>query len=216
MKLLSINIGSVRVINIASDSQKTGIYKMPVDASVRITQEGLEADTICDKKNHGGPDQAVYVYGSADYDWWSAELGRELRPGTFGENLTISDLESAPFHIGDRLHIGSVILEVTAPRIPCVKFATKMEIPDWVKRFRRGERPGLYCRVIQPGEVHVGDPVTLDTSHRSDVTILDLYHLFYDNHASEAAIRHVLAAPIDIRARRDYEERLEALQAIQR
>ena len=88
---------------------------------------------ICDKKSHGGPDQAIYVYGGADYEWWSQELGKEISPGTFGENLTISELQSAHFNVGDYLHINDVILQVTAPRIPCGTFATRMDDPQWVK-----------------------------------------------------------------------------------
>ena len=104
MHILSINIGSVRTIHNAKAPGQTGIYKLPVAGPVQVTADGLADDAIVDTRNHGGPDQAVYVYGGADYAWWSAELGRELAPGTFGENLTISDLESAPLAIGDRLH----------------------------------------------------------------------------------------------------------------
>ena len=107
MHLLSINIGSARTIGNANVSGQTGIYKLPVAGPVQVTADGLADDAIVDTRNHGGPDQAVYVYGGADYAWWSAELGRELAPGTFGENLTISDLESAPLAIGDRLHVGA-------------------------------------------------------------------------------------------------------------
>ena len=104
MHILSINIGSVRTIHNAKAPGQTGIYKLPVAGPVQVTADGLADDTIVDTRNHGGPDQAVYVYGGADYAWWAAELGRELAPGMFGENLTISDLESAPLAIGDRLH----------------------------------------------------------------------------------------------------------------
>ena len=76
--------------------------RQPVSHPVEITRNDLTDDTICDKQNHGGPDQAIYVLGSTDYDWWSATLGRELAPGTFGENFTVSSLESARFSIGDR------------------------------------------------------------------------------------------------------------------
>ena len=142
MHILSINIGSARTIGNANVSGQTGIYKLPVAGPVQVTADGLADDAIVDTKNHGGPDQAVYVYGGADYAWWAAELGRELAPGTFGENLTICDLESAALAIGDRLHIGGVILEVTAPRIPCWKLAQRMGDPGFVKRFRAAERPG--------------------------------------------------------------------------
>jgi MOSC domain-containing protein YiiM len=87
----------------------------------------------------------VYVYGTPDYAWWSETLGRELAPGTFGENLTVSGLESAGLRIGDRLQIGTVGCRVTAPRIPCVTLAVRMEDPAFVKRFRQAERPGVYC-----------------------------------------------------------------------
>ena len=131
--------------------ERTGIFKFPTNEAVKVTKLGLEGDVIVDKKHHGGPDQAVYVYGAADYEWWSKELGREIAPGTFGENLTIGELESAQFNIGDYLYVGEVTLQVTAPRIPCGTFATRMDDPQWVKRFRHAERPGLYCRVIQEG-----------------------------------------------------------------
>src|SRR5215211_1617187 len=103
MELISINIGQARAIRNGKASGTTGIYKSPVDAPVEITSLGLAGDVICDSGNHGGVDQAVYVYGTTDYAWWSAELERDLAPGTFGENLTISELESARLDIGDRL-----------------------------------------------------------------------------------------------------------------
>ena len=151
MHVLSVNIGSVQTMHNAKASGKTGIYKQPVAGPVRITINGLPGDSIVSTKHHGGPDQAVYVYGGADYAWWSSELGRALAPGTFGENLTISDLASAGLAIGDRLHIGAVILEVTAPRIPCGTLAQRMGDPGFVKRFRAAERPGVYCRVVREG-----------------------------------------------------------------
>ena len=102
---------------------------------------GLESDTICDTENHGGVDQAVYVYGVPDYDWWAEALAKPLQPGTFGENLTVSDLESAGLQVGDRLEVGTVVLEVTSPRVPCVTLAARMEDPTFVKRFRAGGAP---------------------------------------------------------------------------
>lgn len=129
MKLISVNVGEKRTIRKAKASGETGIYKVPAREPVRVTRDGLAGDEISDKVNHGGPDQAVYVYGVPDYEWWSYELGREFAPGTFGENLTISGLESARFSIGDRLRVGSVVLEVTAPRIPCVTLAARMGSP---------------------------------------------------------------------------------------
>jgi MOSC domain-containing protein YiiM len=210
MKLISVNIGKAQAFK-AKPAGRTGIFKLPAQGSVQINTLGLAGDAICDTKNHGGPDQAVYIYGALDYDWWSKELGRALAPGTFGDNLTISDLESAGFSVGDRLHVGSVILEVSAPRGPCVTLATRMEDPEFVKRFRRAGRPGLYCRVIQEGQVRSGDEVTLEPYSGETVTIAEMFHDAYEREHSEAFLRRMLSAPIAIRAREDTEEELKKL-----
>ena len=128
---------------------------------MRVTPLGLENDAIVDTENHGGLDQAVYIFTVPDNAWWSAHIGRSLEPGTFGENLTISDLESATLNIGDRLRAGEILLEITAPRIPCVTIAARMEDPQFVKKFRFAEKPGVYCRVIETGFVKANDPVEL-------------------------------------------------------
>ncbi len=102
MQLLSINIGQKRTQQKGNELETTGIYKLPTPEPVQIGTLGIKDDFIASEKHHGGPDQAVYVYGAADYAWWSKELGKEPGPGTFGDNLTISDLESAQYKIGDR------------------------------------------------------------------------------------------------------------------
>jgi MOSC domain-containing protein YiiM len=211
MQLISVNIGQARHIQNAKASGKTGIYKLPVSEPVQITANGLPGDAICDVENHGGVDQAVYIFGAPDYAWWSESLGRELSPGTFGENLTISELESMQFSIGDRLHIGSVILQVTAPRIPCVTLAARMGDPAFVKRFRYAERPGLYCRVLQEGYVHVGEPVTWERYAGETITAIEMFRDFYEPDQSEATVRRHLAAPIAIRDRVEKEARLHKL-----
>ena len=106
MRLVSVNLGQVRPIQGAKSSGNTGIYKIPTTEAVQIGPMGLAGDAICDTENHGGVDQAVYIYGAPDYAWWSRTLGYELGPGTFGENLTIAGLESAHMLIGDHLSLG--------------------------------------------------------------------------------------------------------------
>jgi MOSC domain-containing protein YiiM len=153
----------------------------------------------------------VYVYGLRDYAWWSQALGCELAPGTFGENLTIAGLESARFRIGDRLHAGAAILEVSAPRIPCSTLAARMGDPLFAKRFRYAERPGLYCRVIVEGPVQAGDTVTVEPYTGETLTIAEMFRDSYDSSQDEATIRRHLAAPIAARDRAQQEERLARL-----
>jgi MOSC domain-containing protein YiiM len=211
MQLISVNIGQKRAIENATKSGFTGIYKEPISVPVLITLDGLAEDAICDTKNHGGPDQAVYIYGQPDYQWWSNVLGKELSPGTFGDNLTIGGLESASFSIGDRLQVGAVTLEVTAPRIPCGTLATRMGDPGFVKSFREAERPGLYCRVIHAGWVKAGDEVSLEGYKGETVSILEMFRDFYEPSRNEAQLHRYLASPLAIRARQDKQEQLRKL-----
>jgi MOSC domain-containing protein YiiM len=211
MQLLSVNIGQERTQSKGNELETTGIYKLPVQEPVEIKSLGISTDAICDTKNHGGPDQAIYVYGMSDYEWWSEELKKELEPGTFGDNLTISELESANFNIGDRLHIGSTILEVSAPRIPCGTLARRMDDPQFVKKYRHAERPGLYCRVIQEGLVQTGNKVKVESYQGETISTLQMFRDYYDNNKSEETLRRHLRAPIAIRARQETEEDLQKL-----
>jgi MOSC domain-containing protein YiiM len=213
MRLISINIGHEQILQNKERTKKTGIFKTPVDHPVKVTRLGLEKDAIVSKKHHGGPDQAVYVYGEADYEWWSRELSRTLEPGTFGENLTINKLESAKFNIGDMLHIGEVTLQITAPRIPCSTFATRMGDPHWVKIFRQAERPGLYCRVLKEGFLEPEIPVRFEAYQGETLSIVEMFRDFYVRKKSRKMLLRQLRAPIAIRARQDLEEELQKLTA---
>ena len=214
MKLISVNSGHERSIPNAKASGKTGIYKLPIKSPVLITSNGIPGDVICDTKHHGGPDQAIYIYGAADYQWWSQALGRELEPGTFGENLTISKLESAALRVGDILQIGEVRLQVTSPRMPCVTLAARMGEATFKQQFQKAERPGLYCRVLQGGQVQVGEPVRLEPYTGVTVSILEMFRDYYIHDLDEVTLRHYLAAPISIRARAEKEKQLQKLIAL--
>lgn len=211
MKLISINIGQKQTLQSGEKTEITGIFKNPVSGSVRITPLGIAEDFVGSPKHHGGPDQAVYVYGAKDYEWWSQELGREIGAGTFGENLTISELESAKFNIGDLLHVGMVTLQVTAPRIPCGTFARRMDDPRFVKRFRAAERPGLYCRVLKEGNVQAGDEVRVEAYSGETLSLIEMYRDYYEKDKSEKTLRRHLSAPIAIRARAEIEADLRKL-----
>src|ERR1043166_2119494 len=149
--VLSVNLGSARPTE-HSDVHVTAIDKRPVDGPVEVRApgskraglgSGLVGDAICDRRYHGGDDQAVYAYAREDLDIWAAALGRPLRSGYFGEKLTTADLDVTEARIGERWRIGgSLVLEVACPRIPCRTFAGWMGEHSWVKRFTRGGRPG--------------------------------------------------------------------------
>ena len=205
MHVSSVNVGKEQPIRHGKPSGRTGIYKIPTTEPVLVTLLGLAGDAIVDTENHGGLDQAVYVFTVPDYTWWSAHIGRSLAPGTFGENLTLSALDSAVLRIGDRLRVGEILLEITAPRIPCVTIAARMEDPQFVKKFRYAEKPGVYCRVIETGYVHVNDPVELIAYQGLAVTALEVFRCFYTKQLSEDQLRRLLAVPLPTKDRPHYE-----------
>jgi MOSC domain-containing protein YiiM len=212
MQLTHVNLGIEKTVQRKDKTWTTGIYKIPQPGPVQVSRLGLVGDFIIDKKNHGGEDQAVYIYTANDYDWWTAALGREIGPGTYGENLTIRGLKSAVCAIGDRLQIGPVLLEITAPRIPCSTLAARMQDGEFVKRFRAAARPGLYCRVLEPGMIQAGMPVSYAKNSSPTVSIVEMFEDFYEPELTETAIRRFLDAPIAIRSRIEKDDQLSKLR----
>ncbi|MFN3501079.1 MAG: MOSC domain-containing protein, partial [Allorhizobium sp.] len=174
---------------------KTGINKLAIQGPVMVDAEGLVGDAILNRKHHGGVDQAVYIEGSIDLDWWQGELGRDLPYGTFGENLVIEGVESAMLAAGDRLAIGEVLLEVTSARIPCATFAAKMGEPTFVKRYTRAGRPGAYARVLQGGMVEAGQSVEFTPWSGDRVTMREMMASF-GRRLSETDRARYMAAPV--------------------
>ncbi|MEI4273624.1 MOSC domain-containing protein [Klenkia sp. LSe6-5] len=137
----------------------TGIRKRPVGGRVAVLDETLDGDRQVNRKHHGGEGQAVYAYAAEDAAWWATDLGRDLPAGSFGENLRTTGLDLTGAVLGSRWAVGSALLEVTAPRIPCANFARFWDVPDLVKRFTAHGASGAYLRVLQTGDVGAGDAV---------------------------------------------------------
>ncbi|GHJ44438.1 molybdenum cofactor biosysynthesis protein [Catellatospora sp. TT07R-123] len=178
-RIISVNTGRARASE-AADMGVTGIDKRSVEHAVALRApgprdtglgSGVEGDEICDRRHHGGDDQAVYAYAREDLDGWAAELGRDVRPGQFGENLTTTGVDVNGALIGERWRVGTALLEVSVPRIPCRTFAAAMAEQGWVKRFTQAALPGAYLRVVEPGEVRAGDEVTVVHRPDHDVSI---------------------------------------------
>jgi MOSC domain-containing protein YiiM len=174
--VLSVNLARVRP-NPDAPAKPTGIDKAPVDDPVLVrapeTGSGLAGDSIGNRRLHGGPDQAVYVYAREDLDEWERRLERPLSNGMFGENLTTTGVDVTGARIGERWRIGTdgLLLEVTAPRTPCRTFAAFLGIRGWIKTFTAAGKPGAYLRVLSPGRVRAGDAITVEHRPDHDVTI---------------------------------------------
>ncbi|MBB3645082.1 MOSC domain-containing protein YiiM [Rhizobium sp. BK619] len=198
MKILALCIGNPE--RLPGKSYKTGIFKHAVNGAVMIDAEGLVGDAICNRKHHGGVDQAVYIEGSLTLDWWAQQLGRPYEPGTFGENMVISGLDNRDVSVGDRFISGDLDLEVSACRIPCATFAAKMNDPKFVKRYTAAARPGIYCRVVTGGVAEAGTPVEYQPFPGERVMMPELMETF-GRRLSEADRARYLAAPIHYKLR---------------
>jgi len=174
-RVSSVNLAHVRP-NPFKSASETGIDKRPVDHPVRVSApgakdggagSGLEGDFIGDRSAHGGDDQAVYAYAREDLDRWQRLLGRELTDGSFGENLTTLGVDVNGARVGQQWRIGEdLVLEVTDPRVPCATFRGWIDRQGWLREFTLAAVPGTYLRVVSPGTIRSGDPVTV--THRPD------------------------------------------------
>jgi MOSC domain-containing protein YiiM len=212
LKVVSVNAGRAELMQIGARTVSTGIRKGPVERG-HVHALGLAGDVVADVENHGGLDQALYLYSSDDYAYWGKQLGGVPEPGTFGENLTLSSFGAEPVRIGERFQVGAALVEVTAPRIPCSVFATRMGEPDWVKRFAGARRPGFYARVLDPGEVAAGDPVERLDGADGNPTVVDLMDVWYDQEPDPELLERLLTSPLAERARTNVERKLARARA---
>jgi MOSC domain-containing protein YiiM len=174
MKVISVNAGRVKPVGYGSLG-RSAIDKRPVSGRVAVTVLGLIVDEHGDERHHGGTDKALYVVAREELDWWSAELGRSLHDGQFGENLTTLGLAVDDAVIGERWKVGSALVEVSAPRLPCSTFQGFLGEPRWVKRFTEHGRPGAYARVLEPGDIGANDAVVSVFRPAHGVTIAETF-----------------------------------------
>lgn len=154
----------------------TAIDKRAVDGPVNVHPLGLTGDVQASRKHHGGPTKAVYAYSQEDAEFWALQLGREVTPGLFGENLRVAGIDASHAVIGERWRVGEqVVLEVTMPRTPCVNFARYLGERSWVKRFAEANRVGTYLSVVTKGIIRAGDTVRVDTVPAHGVTAAQVH-----------------------------------------
>jgi MOSC domain-containing protein YiiM len=208
-RLISVNAGRTKAVP-WGNLKRSAIDKQPQAGPIRVKTLGLVPDEQADQVDHGGTDHAVYAYAREDLDRWGTRLGRDLRNGQFGENLTVEGVELTHATIGERWRIGSVLIELNAPRIPCSVFQGFMDEPQWVKRFTVEGRPGGYFRVLAEGELRAGDDVTVE--HRPDHGVT-LQQVFRALTGHREFVPLLLVAPELQENAREYARKVLAAQA---
>ncbi len=177
--VISVNVSAIRTIELDAATVTTGIFKMPVAGRVALQGVNFAGDDQADRNAHGGPVRAVYAYAAEDYDWWSGERSENLAPGKFGENVTLRGIDVTGAKIGERWRVGSAILRVTSPRVPCYKLAMTMNDPKFVKIFAQALRPGAYLGIEREGDVSAGDDVEVLSRPDQDLTIREMTRLYF-------------------------------------
>lgn len=189
--VVSVNVGRV-VPTPGSLRGRTAIHKRPVDGRVPARARGLDGDEVADTRHHGGVDQAVYAFAREEMTRWETELGRELPPGLFGENLTTLGIDLAETVIGERWRVGDVEFEVSSPRTPCGTFSNHMQERGWVRRFTRAGQSGAYLRVLTEGTVGAGDTIEVLSRPGHGVTMGEVFRALMDE---RHLLPRLLAAP---------------------
>ena len=178
-RLLSVNVGTPREIEWLGRRETTSIWKAPVEGRVAVRGVNVAGDDQADREVHGGPDKAVYAYAREDTDWWERELGRALEHGNFGENLTVSGIDVTAAVVGERWEVGSTVLEVAQPRIPCWKLGARMADPSFPVHFAAAGRPGAYLRIVEEGEVGAGDEIRVGDKPAHGLTVGDVARIYH-------------------------------------
>jgi MOSC domain-containing protein YiiM len=214
-KLISVNVGLPRLVMRDGDPVSTGIFKEPVAGRVMLRTLNLDGDRQADLSVHGGPSKAVYVYPSEHYDYWKHELpGMKLPWGMFGENFTTAGHFESELNIGDKFRLGSAVVMVTEPRMPCYKLAIRFERPDIIKRFLASERTGFYFAVLQEGEVKAGDAIELIERSLHGLKVSDITRLYTREKHNVGLLRRAIEVEALPESWRSYfQHRLEKLTA---
>ena len=211
MKLISLNVARPRLAIYKGATINTGIFKEPVTGSVQLRALNLDGDRQADLSVHGGPYKAVYAYPSEHYVFWREQLpGTNLPWGMFGENFTTEGLRERDLHIGDRLQIGTAIVMVRQPRLPCYKLAAKFQRDDMIERFLHSGRSGFYFSVEQEGVVTTGDSFEFLSRDRQGITIEEINRLYVRDRYNRVLLEKAIATPALPQEARDYyAQRLE-------
>jgi MOSC domain-containing protein YiiM len=177
-KVLSVNVGGVRAFKYNGRPAQSAIWKSPALERIAARGVNLVGDDQADRNAHGGPDKVVYAYAIEDVRWWEQEIGRALAFGEFGENLTTEGIELNQALVGERWQIGTTVLEVSEPRIPCWRLGVRMNDRMFPRRFTEALRPGAYLRIVVEGDVGAGDEIRVAERPDCDITIRDVFRIY--------------------------------------
>jgi MOSC domain-containing protein YiiM len=191
LKIISTNIGRIREVEWRGRKITTGIFKESVDEPLFLGKRGVNRDEVADLKVHGGSDKACYLYSADHYEYWKSQFpDASWKWGIFGENLTVKRLDEGKIKIGDTYRVGTAVIQVSQPRLPCYKLGIRFGNAGIVKKFLNAPFPGVYTRVVDEGYVRTGDKMHLVKENREGMTVREVYSLF-SSQKDNTALRNI-------------------------
>ena len=207
MRVKSVNLGQPQEIETPRGIIVTSIFKSPVEGRIPVRGTNLVGDRQSDLTVHGGPSKAIYAYAFEHYPYWTAKLTREITFGNFGENLTTEGLLETDVQIGDHYRVGTAVLKVTQPRMPCYKMNLRFDLATMVKLFWQSGFSGLYFGIVEEGDIAAGDAIELLERPSDSVTIAEVVSAYKGEITNKALLDRVLAAPISGSWKQEIQER---------
>lgn len=193
MKVISTNLGKPTTFLWNGKEEQTGIFKYPTNEPLFLGAIDVQNDTVIDRKHHGGENKACYLFSADQYPYW-----KNLYPnltwdwGMFGENLTVKGLNEDELRIGDVYKIGTALVQITQPREPCYKLGVRFKNQQIIKQFVQHGFPGTYLRILEKGQVHVGDEMLLVQQSTNPLTINQYYHFLFSKTKNLKTIELIL------------------------
>ncbi|NNC66852.1 MAG: MOSC domain-containing protein [Gammaproteobacteria bacterium] len=190
-KVLSVNVGTPREFEYKNRNAKSAIWKSPVTGRIAARGVNLDGDDQADRVAHGGYNKAVYAYAIEDIAWWEQQVGQTIHYGVFGENVTTHGISVNEALVGERWEVGTTILEVSEPRIPCWRLGVRMEDKTFPRQFTQALRPGSYLRIIVEGDIGANDEINVIAKPDHDLSVRDVFRIFTHNREEFARILEV-------------------------
>ncbi|SOD97186.1 MOSC domain-containing protein [Caenispirillum bisanense] len=174
--------------------------RYPASGPVAVGPDGFAGDAVADTRNHGGADKAVHHYPRDHYTAWVADLQPGAptilgEVGAFGENISTSGITEEDVCIGDCFRAGSALVQVSQARQPCWKLNVRFATPDMAKRVQTTGRTGWYYRVLDPGEIGLGDRLVLESRPQPEWSLARILHVLYHDTLNRDALAAIAGIP---------------------
>ena len=174
IKILGVFTGQVKPL---PNNINSAIIRHPVDKLI-IKKNSIAHDEVANTKHHGGEMRVIHHYSVKNYQYLKEkfpDIQEKFIPGSFGENILTNEMTENELNIGDIYQLGSAKVQLTVARRPCATINYAYEDSRILKEVMASGRTGWFYRVLEEGEVGIGDELTFLERPFSDMPVSRLY-----------------------------------------